>query len=302
MKIISASRRTDIPAFYAEWFMNRIHAGYVRWQNPFSGVPYTVSLSPEDVSAIVFWSKNYSPLLPHLDELDRLVYGMVFHFTITGLPRLFEPLVPDLDELLESARLLASRYGPDALLWRYDPVVISNTTPPEHHMRRFREIAAGLEGLTKRCFFSFAIFYNKVLKNTARLKDEAGIECTQITINEQLHIAAALGDIAAEHGIEMYSCCGAHLVDGRIMRAHCVDGELLQRLFPDKIGSVPKHPTRKQCGCYESTDIGAYNTCPHGCVYCYANASKEVAKRVHSQHDPMRDTLTGNSTAEAISP
>lgn len=295
MKIISASRRTDIPAFYAEWFMNRIHAGYVRWQNPFSGVPYTVSLRPEDVSAIVFWSKNYSPLLPHLDELHQLGYGMVFHFTITGLPTVFEPLVPDLDGLLESARQLANRYGPDSLLWRYDPVVITNTMPPEYHMHRFRELAASLEGLTKRCYFSFAIFYNKVLKNTARLQNKAGIECRQIPMAEQLHIASALADTAAEHGIEIYSCCGDHLIDGRIMKAHCVDGELLQRLFPDKIGSVPKHPTRKQCGCYESTDIGAYNTCPHGCVYCYANADKEVAISAHSHHDPASDMLGYNT-------
>jgi hypothetical protein len=302
MKIISASRRTDIPAFYAEWFMNRIHAGYVRWQNPFSWVPYTVCLRPEDVSAIVFWSKNYSPLLPHLEELNQRGYGMVFHFTITGLPPLFEPLVPGLDELLESARQLASRYGPEAVLWRYDPIVISNATPSEYHMRRFREIASALEGSTKRCHFSFAVFYSKVVKNTARLQDEAGIECRQIPLDEQLRIATALADIAAEHGIQMYSCCGEHLVDERIMKAHCVDGELLQRLFPDKIGSVLRHPTRKQCGCYESTDIGAYNTCPHGCVYCYANAGKEVALSAHGSHDPASDMLAGNSAAEAKSP
>ena len=291
MKIISASRRTDIPAFYSEWFMNRIRAGYARWRNPFSGVPYTVSLRQEDISAIVFWSKDYRYLLPHLDELDRQGYRMVFHFTITGLPKPFEPAVPDLPDLLDSARVLAGRYGPEVVLWRYDPIVISSMTSPEYHLSRFRGIADGLDGATRRCHFSYAVFYGKVMRNATRLRAETGIECREIPIEEQLQIAEALADIAADHGIELYSCCGDHLVDGRIQKAHCVDSELLQRLFPERLGSVPRHPTRKQCGCYESTDIGTYNTCAHGCVYCYASVNKETALRMRDRHDPLTDLL-----------
>lgn len=294
MKIISARRRTDIPAFYSEWFINRIRAECVRWTNPFSGVPYTVSLQPNDVAAIVFWSKNYGPLLPHLDELDSHGYGIVFHYTITGLPKPFEYNVPELSELLEHARTLAERYGPDVVLWRYDPIVISNITDAEYHLTRFKEIAAALEGITKRCYFSFAIFYGKVLKNTAVLRSESGIECRQIPLGEQLQISTALADIAANHGIEMYSCCSDHLLGGKVNKAHCVDPELLQKLFPDKIGPVPFRPTREECGCYKSTDIGAYNTCPHGCVYCYANARKEIAIQSFNRHDPLRDTLAGS--------
>jgi len=299
MKIISASRRTDIPAFYSEWFMNRIRAGYVRWQNPFSGVPYQVSLRPEDVSAIVFWSKNYLPLLPYLDELDRLGYRMVFHFTITGLPRPFEPNVPELPDLLESARHLADRCGPEAVLWRYDPVLVSSLTSVQYHLSRFKEIAGGMEGLTRRCHFSFPIFYDKVLRNMGKLSGETGIACYDLPKDDCIELSLQMADIGANHGIEMYSCCGDYLVAGKIKKAHCVDAELLGRLFPDRIGSIPKRPTRKQCGCFESTDIGAYNTCPHACVYCYANANKGVALWVRTHHDPASDMLAGGARTNA---
>ena len=139
--------------------MNRVRAGHVRWRNPFSGAEYTLSLKPEDVSAIVFWSKNYAPLLPHLDELDRAGYGMVFHFTITGLPRPFEPAAPDAAEMARVVRILSERYGADAVLWRYDPVLISSVTSPEYHMARFAELCRALEGATRTCFFRFAVFY-----------------------------------------------------------------------------------------------------------------------------------------------
>ena len=291
MNIISASRRTDIPAFYAEWFMNRVREGHVRWMNPFSKAVYEVSLRPEDVSAIVFWSKNYLPLLPHLDELDQLGYRMVFHFTITGLPKPFEPRVPDAADMVRCARTLADRYGPDAVLWRYDPVLISSITSPEYHLQRFSELCRMLEGAVAGCYFSFAVFYGKVLRNTEALNAETGIVCYDLPKDDRVETALRMADIAGSHGITMHSCCGDHLVGGPIRKAHCVDADLLDRLFPDRIGLLAERPTREQCGCYESKDIGAYNTCPHGCVYCYANTGKEAAMRSHANHDPLRDVL-----------
>ena len=273
--------------------MNRVREGHARWRNPFSGVQYTVSLKPEDVSAIVFWSKNYAPLIPHLDELDRAGWGMVFHFTITGLPRPFEPLVPDAGEAVQCARSLAERYGPDAVLWRYDPVLISSVTSPEYHLSRFAELCRAMEGATRTCFFSFAVFYGKVLRNTQALEAEAQIVCYDLPRDDRVELALGMADIAAEHGIEMLSCCGDYLVGGRIRKAHCVDPELLTRLFADRIGQVRARPTREECGCFESTDIGAYDTCPHGCVYCYANTGKAAAVANHARHDAERDSLTG---------
>jgi hypothetical protein len=291
MNVISASRRTDIPAFYPQWFMNRIRSGYVRWLNPFSKATYHVSLRPEDVSAIVFWSKNFIPLLPFLDELDAGGYGMIFHFTITGLPKIFEPNVPDADELVECARILSDRYGSESVIWRYDPVLMSSITDHEYHIDRFRYLCSKLEGTIRTCYFSFAVFYGKVLRNTQLLKSETGIECYDLPVDDRVSLANTLTEIAAEHRIEMCSCCGDYLVGGKIKKAHCVDSELLQHLFPDKIGTLAQRPTRKECGCYESKDIGTYGTCPHGCIYCYANTNSQAALRSHSKHDPGSDIL-----------
>ncbi len=291
MNVISASRRTDIPAFYSEWFMNRIRTGYVRWRNARSGRDYTVSLRPEDVGAIVFRSKNCIPLLPHLDELDMRGFGTVFHFTITGLPKVFEPSVPDLPELLACARTLSERYGPERLLWRCDPVLISSRTGPEWYRVRFRELASATEGLTRRCYFCYPIYHKSVLRNVGRLDRESGVRSYDTPRAEQLDIAHMLAEIASEHGIQMLSCCGDYLVGGKIGKAHCIDAELLHRLFPDKIGFLAEHPIREECGCAECIDIGAYDTCMHGCVYCYANTSRETAIRNHKRHDPTWDML-----------
>jgi len=293
MKVISASRRTDIPAFYSEWFMNRIRAGYVRWVNPVSGTIQRVSLRSDDVSAIVFWSKNYMSLLPYLDELDALDYRMIFHFTINGLPTVFEPRVPDVNELVECARILSRRYGPDAVLWRYDPVLISSITSPAYHLTRFREMCARLEGTVKRCYFSFLVFYRKVLRNTERLSGETGIVFYDLPRDDRIELANALAEIASEHGIEMLSCCGDYLVGGRINKANCTDAELLHRLFPERVGRLDTCPTREECGCCRCTDIGAYDTCAHGCVYCYANSNKHTALGNHEKHDPRGGMLVG---------
>lgn len=291
MNVISASRRTDIPAFYPEWFMNRIRDGYVRWMNPFSKAIYQASLLLEDVSVIVFWSKNYLPLLPYLDELDAGGYRMVFHFTITGLPRVFEPQVPNTDELVECARILSHRYGCESVLWRYDPVLISSVTDQQYHAERFEELCSKLEGAVKTCYFSFAIFYGKVLRNAQALSSHTGITCHDLPIDDRVALADTLADTAGDHGIEMRSCCGDYLINGKVKKAHCVDAELLQSLFSDSVGNLAKHPTRKECGCHESKDIGTYGTCPHGCVYCYANTNAQAALRSYEEHDPDSDVL-----------
>jgi hypothetical protein len=291
MKIVSVSRRTDVPAFYSEWFMGRIQAGYVRWVNPFSKAIHTLSLRPEDVMAIVFWSKNYAPLLPHLPELDSSGYRMLFHFTINGLPRVFEPRVPEASELVVCARRLADRYGAEAVLWRYDPVLISSITSREYHLNRFEELCSALEGSVKRCYFSFPVFHRKVVRNGAELLKQSGVVLHDPPTAERVEIPNALSEIAEAHGIEMLSCCGEYLVGGKIRKAHCTDAELLHRLYPDRIGRLVELPTRPDCGCCECTDIGAYDTCPHGCVYCYANTTPQIAIKYHRKHDPALDIL-----------
>jgi len=297
MKVISASRRTDIPAFYSEWFMNRIRAGSVRWVNPFSNAMCEVSLRTEDVAAIVFWSKNYLPLLPHLDELDAGDYRMLFQFTITGLPKEFEPRVPEVEELVGCAKTLSSRYGAETVLWRYDPILISSVTSPKYHLSRFKELCGKLEGSVKRCYFSYLVFYGKVLRNIDTLGSQTGIACYDLPRDDRIELANSFADIAAEHGIEMFSCCGDYLLGDKIKKAHCTDAELLSRLYPDKVGPLDEIPTRKECGCCRCTDIGAYDTCAHGCIYCYANSRVQTAQRNYDRHDPKSDMIVGGRQA-----
>jgi hypothetical protein len=296
VRIISASRRTDIPAFYPEWFMKRIREGYARWVNPFSKTVHRASLLPEDVVAVAFWSKNYSPLLPHLDELDARGYRMIFHFSINGLPRVFEPRVPDAEEMIDCARVLSRRYGADAVLWRYDPVLISSVTGPAYHKRRFAELCCALQGVTKRCYFSFTAFHSKVVRNAADLQRRMGVSVHDMPFSDRVELANALAGVASAHQIGMFSCCGEYLVGGRIAKAHCTDAELLYKLYPDKVGRLDELPLRPGCGCCECTDIGAYDTCPHGCVYCYANTTSQVAVRNYCGHDPDADVLDPNAS------
>lgn len=244
--------------------------------------------------AFVLWSKNYTPLLPYLDELDTRGYRMLFHFTINGLPMVFEPNVPDTAELVECARVLSNRYGADAILWRYDPVLISSITDRQYHVRRFRELCTALEGVVKRCYFSFVVFHPKVRKSATALYKETGIELNDLPVAERIAIANHLADIAMEHGIEMLSCCGDYLVGEKIRKAHCTDAELLRRLCPERTRRLVDAPTREGCGCCECTDIGAYDTCAHGCIYCYANSRAQIALRNYKNHDPSLDTLNKN--------
>ncbi|MEN6356663.1 MAG: DUF1848 domain-containing protein [Armatimonadota bacterium] len=291
MKVISVSRRTDIPAFYSEWFVNCIRDGYLRWINPFSRLVHRISLRPEDVIAFVFWSKNYAPLLPYLDELDASGYRMLFHFTINGLPKVFEPRVPDATAMVKCAHSLSRRYGADTVLWRYDPVLISSITDRHYHLDRFRTICAAMEGAVKRCYFSFAVFHHKVKRNAAALHKETGIALQDIAVADRVDMANLLADIASEHGIKMLSCCGDYLVGGKIKNAHCTDAALLHRLYPERTRRLIEAPTREGCGCCECTYIGMYDTCAHGCVYCYANSRAQTALRRYERHDPASDML-----------
>ncbi len=259
--------------------MRRIEEGRVRWRNPFGGTEVETSLAPENVAAIVFWSKNYAPMLPHLPVLFDRGYRFLCHFTITGLPRVFESRVPPAEVMVLLARQLAERFGPETVLWRYDPILISSITDAQYHRRRFAELASGLEGATCRCYVSFPTFYGKTIRNTGALRQETGIRCFDVPVQEKIALADELAEIAGQHGITIHACCSDYLLSGRIRKAHCVDAELLFRLYPERMINSRIRGTRKECGCYESTDIGAYDTCPHGCVYCYANTNKETAER-----------------------
>jgi hypothetical protein len=291
MNIISVSRRTDIPAFYGNWFIHRVREGRVRYANPFGGQEYELSLRPEDVHAFVFWSKNYGPFLKYLPELEAAGYDFYFHFTINGLPRALENLVIPVEEAIICFRRLSDRYGPKRVLWRFDPIIISNITGTDYYIKRFEHLASRFQGATERCYLSFVCLYAKVRRNLQGLFESNGILCHEPSSLEKISLVKELVEVARRYGITLYSCCDDSLAVEGVMPAQCVDGELLYELFPHKPRQTKINPTRKGCRCVISRDIGAYDTCPHGCVYCYANMDKDLACRRFKAHDPSSDIL-----------
>jgi hypothetical protein len=285
--LISASRRTDIPAFYSDWFMERIRAETVSWIQPFNGRIVTVSLAPADVAAIVFWTRNFGPMVRHLQELADRGHRSLVHYTITLLPRTFETHVPAASTAIARFRELAGRIGAERVLWRYDPILISAETGVDFHRRAFESLAASLEGATRQCTLSFAQVYGKVRRNFT----QRGLPLPDPDLELRRRLAARLGEIGAARGIEVKSCCGDDLLGGSMGKARCVDRDQVLRLWPElEVGARPT-PTREECGCFHSWDVGAYDTCLHGCIYCYATRSRAAAQERHAKHDPACETL-----------
>ena len=288
-RIVSASRRTDIPAFYGDWFMRRLEEGFAGVVNPFGGRKYIVSLKPEDVVCFVFWSKNFAPFIEKLQAIDSLGYKFYFNYTVTPLPEVFENNV-DKRATIEALKELSRTYSRRHINWRFDPIIISNVCGRDFYVRTFEELASELEGLVERCYISFVTNYNKVKRNFEELEQTTGVRITNCSEDFKIELANELAAIAERHGIRIFSCCGDYLTkEGSIEKAHCIDGRLIESLFLPA-GLKHKHkPTRQECGCTESSDIGAYDTCPHGCVYCYANMHKRQACKAFNNHD--RDSI-----------
>jgi Domain of unknown function (DUF1848) len=283
-RIVSVSRRTDIPAFYGDWFMGRIRAGFAGVVNPFGGQRYRVSLTTDDVACLVFWSKDFTPFVDSLETLDRLGYRFYFNYTVTALPTAFESHV-DRPTALETLKHLSQRYSPAHISWRFDPIILSDVSDETFYLRAFEKFARALEGVVERCYFSFVTRYGKVLRNFQVLERTTGIHVIEPSQEAKIDLANRLAVIATEHGIAMHSCCNDSLLGNHIGKAHCIDGALIERLFYPGGFAYKSKGTRPECGCTESVDIGTYNTCPHGCIYCYANANKVSAQKAFEQHD-----------------
>jgi DNA repair photolyase len=289
-QVISCSRRKDVPSFYSTWLMNRLRAGYCHVINPFGGQVYSVSLRPEDCVAIVFWTRNPAPLLRDLDELDARGYYYYFHFSLLGYPDAIEPHNPPLETATSTFQRLSDRVSPLRVRWRYDPIVISSITPVEYHLQQFEKIARALQGYTQHCTFSFVHFYDKTARNLLRVAERTGGEFLDLPVSEQQNLTRTLAEIANSCGMTLNSSCDDQLAVGHISKNHCIDPELLKRIVPGDFGKLRAEPTRADCGCVASVDIGSYDTCLFGCTYCYATHSRQAALKRHSEHDP-NDTV-----------
>lgn len=273
--IISASRRTDIPAFHAGWLMERIRAGYCEVPNPFNRRQISrVSLRPEDVDVIVFWTRHPRPLFPYLAELDGRGFRYYFHYTLTNYPRELEPRTPAYPVAVETFRELAARIGAERVIWRYDPIVFSERMRAAFHRGNYAKIAADLRGCTTRSVISVMDWYPKLRRRFASLRG-TGLEPLKVgnPPGEQFaNLMSGIAALARENGMQIQSC--AEPLDLRgygIPPGKCVDDDYIRSVFGIEVHPRKDPGQRAACGCVVSKDIGTYNTCPFGCLYCYAN-------------------------------
>jgi hypothetical protein len=306
MPIISASRRTDLPAHYTDWLLARLAAGYCLVRNPFNQRQTRVSLAPADVDGIVFWTRNPQPLLPHLPGLRARGYHGYFQLTLTPYRAPLEPGAPDPQQAVDRVRALADVLGPDLVVWRFDPLVETTAQPWDWHLERFDALAQALDGATRRCVFSFVNLYRRSRLRLDALAAEHGWRYRYyatapreaalarggdaFTREEMASRAAELAALASARGLRLQSCCGPDWPG--IERARCIDPELLALARGAPV-TAPAHPSRPGCGCAASIDIGAYETCPRGCgaSYCYAVQSRARALAYRRRHDPTAEAL-----------
>jgi hypothetical protein len=286
--IISASRRTDIPAHYSDWFLTRLREGFVLVPNPRNARQVRrVSLRPEDVDGIVFWTKNPLPMLPRLRELAE--YAYYFQVTVTPYGPDVEPGIDDKERVILPAVLrLSDEIGPNRIVWRYDPILLSGKYTKGFHDEAFERMARRLSGRVARCTISFLDMY----KNTARNARAMGL--TPISEADMLELAARIAAIASVYGIPVDAC--AEPLDFRhlgVGRARCVDPAILEAASGRPVKFVRQKGQRPACGCADSVDIGVYNSCPNGCAYCYANFSPAQTRENLARHDARSPRLGG---------
>ena len=298
--IISASRSTDIPAFYAKWFINRLKAGYCVWFNPFNQKPMYVAF--KNVKTVVFWSKNPKPLIPYLHELDERGIHYYFQFTLNDYDKeQFEPNVPTVEKRIETFQKLSEKIGKEKVIWRFDPLIMTDKIGIDELLQKIENIGNQLIGYTEKLVFSFADignFYRKVENNLKHLK----INYRELNEKWNFSLATCAEEMNLGHEIE---------------HNRCVDGELMKRIFAEdtdfvyylSYGKFPEKDSlfsietprkevnlkdkgqRKACECIISKDIGMYNTCPHFCVYCYANTSKETVEKYRKLHSESQESI-----------
>ncbi len=286
--ILSVSRRTDIPAFYSDWFFNRLKEGFVLVRNPMNIHQVSkIMLSPEVIDCIVFWSKNPKPMLTKLDELKDYMY--YFQFTINPYDKGLELGVPRKEGIISTFKELSEKIGPKRVIWRYDPILLTENMGVDYHVRYFEEIAKRLEGYTVTCVISFVDLYLKTRRN---LKDTTAREPSQ---NEMVEIARELCAIAKKYGVTIQTCAEEIALESvGIKHGKCIDSAMIEDLLDAKL-VVDKDPNqRKECGCVQSIDIGEYNTCAHGCKYCYANFKNTLVVKNRIAHDPLSPLLVGH--------
>lgn len=285
--IVSVSRRTDIPAFYSEWFYNRIADGEVLIRNPFNRKQISrVQLSRDSVDCFVFWTKNPEPMMSKLKLLNG--YNYYFQFTLTSYRKDIEANLPAKRDVVEIFRRLVSSIGKERVIWRYDPILINNYYTKEYHYECFEALAAKLHGYTDKCVISFIDNY----KETKRNMDKLCLK--EVMDRDMLEIAGRLVQIAAKYSISIESCAEKiDLSSAGVSHGQCIDGKLITAITGKNFLNAKKDNIREACNCIKSVDIGEYNSCLHGCAYCYASYNSAVIHRNYASHNKNSKLLLG---------
>lgn len=289
--IVSASYRTDIPAFYGRWFVNRLTAGWCRTTNPYGGPPGRVDLTANAVDGFVFWTRNLEPFAAGLDAVSALRLPFVVQYTLTGYPHALERSVIDPARAIDQMRRVRNRWGPHAVVWRYDPLVFTSLTPPAWHLATFAGLARALTGTTDEVVTSVLQPYRKTTRNLDAASRAHAFTWRTPPPDEARALLSDLAEIAADHGMALTLCSQPPLAGTPGTRpAACIEARRLSTLAGHPIPARRKG-NRVGCDCAESRDIGAYDTCPHGCAYCYAVSGRSAARHRLAAHDPDGDFL-----------
>ncbi len=292
--IISASRRTDIPAFYGDWLMNQLREGFCVVPHPMKPrESFRVSLKPEDVDAFVFWTKYPKSLLPHLQEIESRGYPFIFLYTLTPYSSPLEKRLPPLENRLQMFKELAGRLGSERVIWRYDPIVLSNQTDEAFHLDNFTKLASVLHGYTQRVIISFLDYYGFVIRRLSELEKDDFIIYNRDTVAAQApSLTAKLAKIARANHMVIQSCAEElDLTESGVASGSCIDGALLQQLFNKPFPQKKDPGQRKKCLCTVSRDIGVYDTCGHQCLYCYAIRNPHLSEQRCKSHNPHEPSL-----------
>lgn len=291
--IVSVSRRTDIPAFYSDWFYNRIKEGYVDVINPFNAKQVNrIKLNPENVECFVFWTKNPKNFMQRLDEIKD--YNYYFQFTLNSYGIDLEPNVPNKSsELINTFIELSNKIGKEKVIWRYDPIILTAKYDIDYHSKYFEKLAEKLHNYTEKCVISFLDLYKKTERNLF------GIKLDELNIEKMDLIANKFSEICKKYDLKLATCCEDIDLDKYgIIHNKCIDDELISRISGKEVLNNKRDAQRKSCGCIKCVDIGAYNTCLHSCRYCYASYSLQQIKENIKKHNANSSLLIGDITDE----
>ena len=292
--ILSVSRRTDIPAFYSDWFINRINEGFVMVRNPMNHNQISrIALNPDLIDCIVFWTKDSHNIFEKLDKFKD--YNYYFQYTITPYEKDIEKNLRDKSEIIDEFKKLSEKIGPEKVIWRYDPIILTDKYTEEYHINAFSDFASALKGYAEKCVISFVDMYKSI---TVGMKAAGSLPIADLTMKR---MGKEIAEIASLNSMKTATCCEAvDLSEFGIEHNKCIDDELISRILGKDLKIKKDKNQRENFGCVSSIDIGTYNTCSHTCIYCYANHGNSRVQKNNLKHNDNSPLLVGEISENDI--